>query len=68
MYSKSVPLSPKLLPQAWDDDSFGSCPIVEDKPIPNKDEEASLEDRPYSAHFSTKFVSFFPSLVSSARI
>ena len=45
-WSKSEPLSPKLPPQAWEDDFFGSCPIVEDKQSPDQDGEPALGDHP----------------------
>ena len=39
-------LEPKLPPQGWEDDFFGSCPIVEDKPSPNKEEVSAQDDQP----------------------
>ena len=45
-WNKSEPLSPKLPPQAWEDDFFGSCPIVKDKPSPNKDEVPAPGEHP----------------------
>ena len=43
---KLEPLSPKLPSQAWEDDFFGSCPIVEDKQSPDQDGEPALGDHP----------------------